>query len=83
MPKHWRIIETSPSGLELTFTNDKTGECTWYTPEGMTAAEILAIPGAKKHWRSIGDVERYMKEMAESKAKFGGEDINSPGPASK
>ena len=77
MPKDWRIIETSPSGLELTFTNDKTGESTWYTPDGMSAAEIFVIPGAKKHWGSIEEVERYIKKMAEDKVKYGGEDIDS------
>lgn len=43
----------------------------------MTAAEILAIPGAKKHWSTTADVEVYIMQMAAVKAKYGGEDINS------
>jgi len=77
IPQDWKILRTSPSGLELTFTNDKTGESTWYTPQGMTSAEILAIPGAKKHWGSTEQVEEYIKKMAQEKARSGGQDINS------
>ncbi|CAA7258990.1 unnamed protein product [Cyclocybe aegerita] len=77
VPADWKIIETSPSGLERTFTNAKTGQSTWYTPEGMTAAEIFAIPGAKKYWSTTADVEVYIAKMAAEKAKYGGEDIDS------
>ncbi|KAF9531838.1 hypothetical protein CPB83DRAFT_903985 [Crepidotus variabilis] len=77
-PADWRIIETSPSGLERTFTNDKTGEETWYTPDGMTASEILKIPGAKKYWKNESDVQKYIKEMAAEKARSDGQDINDP-----
>ena len=74
-PKDWKIIEESPSGLERTFFNRKTVESTWYTPQGMTASEILEVPGAKKYWSTAEEAERYIKEMAEEKAKYGGKDI--------
>ncbi|KAF8966087.1 hypothetical protein BDZ97DRAFT_1756795 [Flammula alnicola] len=75
VPRDWKIIETSPSGLERTFSNEKTGESTWYTPEGMSAAEILAIPDAKKYWSTTEEVEKYIRAMAAEKAKYGGQDI--------
>ena len=74
-PKDWKIIETSPSGIERDFVNKKTGQSTWYTPEGMSASDILSIPGAKKYWSTIEEVEEYIKEMADQKAKNGGKDI--------
>ncbi|RDB30104.1 hypothetical protein Hypma_013843 [Hypsizygus marmoreus] len=77
LPADWRIIETSPSGLERTFVNDKTGESTWYTPVGMSADEILQIPGAKKYWSTKEQVEEYVQQMAAEKAKYGGKDIGS------
>jgi hypothetical protein len=41
----------------------------------MNASDILAIPGAKKYWSTIEEVEEYIKEMADQKAKNGGKDI--------
>ncbi|KIM35471.1 hypothetical protein M413DRAFT_430813 [Hebeloma cylindrosporum] len=73
-PEDWYIVETSPGGNERNFANSKTGEVTWYTPEGMTAEEILAIPDANKYWWTVKDVKRYMKEMAKQKARNGGRD---------
>jgi hypothetical protein len=67
-PKDWKIIETT-GGVDLDFVNKKTGESTWYTPEGMSAAEIFAIRGAKKYWVDVEDVEKYIKEMADVKVK--------------
>ena len=40
----------------------------------MSAAEIFAIPGAKKYWVNVEDVEKYIKKMADEKAKHGGKD---------
>ena len=74
-PKDWQIIETSPGGVDCDFVNKKTGEETWYTPEGMTAAEILAIPGAKKFFPTLERAEAYIKIKKEEKAKNGGKDI--------
>lgn len=37
-------------GLHLAFFHSKGPKATGYTPEGMTAEEILAIPGAKEWW---------------------------------
>jgi hypothetical protein len=75
VPEDWQIIKTSPGGRDKDFVNPKTGEQTWYTPEGATAEEILRIPGAREYWNSVSDVEKYIKEMAEQKAKSGGKDI--------
>ncbi|KIM37925.1 hypothetical protein M413DRAFT_448189 [Hebeloma cylindrosporum] len=74
-PKDWKIIETSSGGLERDFYNEKTGESTWYTPEGMSASDILAIPDAKKYWSTVEQVELYIREMAAQKAKYGGKDV--------
>jgi hypothetical protein len=41
----------------------------------MSAAEILAIPGARKYWSSVDQVEEYIKVMKEQKTKNGGKDI--------
>lgn len=41
----------------------------------MTAAEIFAIPGAKRFWPTIERVEDYIKIKKEQKAKNGGKDI--------
>ena len=73
-PKDWKIIETSPGGVDLDFVNRKTGESTWYTPEGMSGAEIFAIRGARKYWVNVEDVEEYIKKKAAQKAKNGGKD---------
>ena len=35
----------------------------------MSAEEILAIPRAKKYWSTVEEVEKYIKEMAEEKAR--------------
>lgn len=61
--------------MERAFVNDKTGESTWYTPEGMTASEILQIPGARRYWSTNEEVEEYIKRMAADKVKFGGKDM--------
>ncbi|KIM34843.1 hypothetical protein M413DRAFT_32983 [Hebeloma cylindrosporum] len=73
-PANWKIIETHPGGIELEFYNRKTTECTWYTPEGMSATDILAVPDSKKYWSTIEKVERYMRKMAADKIKNGGMD---------
>ncbi|KAF9482074.1 hypothetical protein BDN70DRAFT_875541 [Pholiota conissans] len=76
VPEDWEIIETSPGGVDKDFVNKKTGEQTWYTPAGMTAEEILRIPGATKYWASVKDVEKYIKKMEKQKEDNGGKDIN-------
>ncbi|PPQ71920.1 hypothetical protein CVT26_007181 [Gymnopilus dilepis] len=68
-PKDWKLVEGSPGGVDLLFVHRKTDERTWYTPEGMSAEEILAIPRAKKYWSTVEEVEKYIKEMAEEKAR--------------
>ncbi|KDR70550.1 hypothetical protein GALMADRAFT_159776 [Galerina marginata CBS 339.88] len=70
-PEDWRIIKTSPGGIDRDFVNRKTGESTWYTPEGMSAAEILAVPGAREYWSTVKEVEEYIKEKAEEKKRNG------------
>ena len=73
-PKDWKIIETHLGGIERSFVHRKTNYCTWYTPEGMSPAEILAVPGAWKYWSTVEDVEEYIKEMEKEKAENGGKD---------
>ncbi|KAF9533981.1 hypothetical protein CPB83DRAFT_844891 [Crepidotus variabilis] len=72
-PADWKIIETSPSGLELTFYNTKTEESTFYIPDGFTATDVLNVPGAKKYWHNVADVTKYMKQMEVEKAQDQGE----------
>jgi len=79
VPEDWKIIETSPGGVDKDFYNSKTKEHTWYTPEGMSAAEILSVPDAKKYWSSIKEVEKYMEKMATQKAEAGGKDVTDQG----
>jgi len=74
VPKDWKIIETSPGGVEKSFAHRKTHQWTWYIPEGATAAEILKVPGARKYWSSVEDVEEYMMKMAAEKEKYGDHD---------
>lgn len=40
----------------------------------MSAADILAIPGARKYWSTPEQVEVYIKAMNEQKARHGGKD---------
>jgi ABC-type proline/glycine betaine transport system substrate-binding protein len=51
------------------FTNIVDNTITWYTPEGMTAAEIMQIPKAKKFMQDEEGAELYIKQMAEQKKK--------------
>jgi hypothetical protein len=76
-PTDWDIIEESANGVELTFANIKTGYCTFYTPPGMTAKEILAIPAAQRYWGDEGTVESYIKAKAEERERCGGSDYNN------
>ena len=47
--RHILRIETSPGGTSVDLAYRKTRYGTWYIPEGMSAAEILAVPGAWKY----------------------------------
>ena len=75
IPNDCIIVKTSPGAVECEFVNTKTDIATWFTPEGMSAADILAIPDAKKYWSTIEEVERYIELMNKEKAKNGGKDI--------
>ncbi|RDB20311.1 hypothetical protein Hypma_012634 [Hypsizygus marmoreus] len=77
VPTDWRIIETSPGGVERSFVNDKTGESTWYTPKDLSADEILQIPGAKKYWSTKEEVEEYVQQMNAEEEKYRGKDGGS------
>ncbi|KAJ3510694.1 hypothetical protein NLJ89_g4530 [Agrocybe chaxingu] len=71
-PQDWYTIATSSGGRDLSFEHRVTGEHSWYTPEGMTAAEIMEIPNASKHFRSVEDAKFYIKKMAAEKAEYEG-----------
>jgi hypothetical protein len=68
-PKDWRIIVCAPGDYDLAFVNPVDGGDTWYTPEGMTAAEIMQIPRAKRFFRDEFGAECYIKRMAERKRR--------------
>ncbi|KAH6904998.1 hypothetical protein BKA70DRAFT_1565391 [Coprinopsis sp. MPI-PUGE-AT-0042] len=66
-PKEWQIVPTAPGNQELAFANLADGKDTWYTPEGMTAAEIMQIPKAKRFFKDEESADFYIKYMAEQK----------------
>ncbi|KAH6905011.1 hypothetical protein BKA70DRAFT_1431585 [Coprinopsis sp. MPI-PUGE-AT-0042] len=66
-PKDWKIVPTAPGNQDLVFSNKVEGIITSYTPEGMTAAEIMQIPRAKKYLVHESVAEWYIKHMAEKK----------------
>ena len=67
-PSEWELIgnrtEGYPgiSGVQFHKKGATRGDSPW-PPEGMTAAEILAVPGAKAHWGTIAEVEAYLSYM--------------------
>jgi hypothetical protein len=68
-PKDWRLLVCSPGGCDLAFVNVVDRANSWYTPEGMTAAEIMQIPRAKRLFGDESGAERYIKLMAEKKKR--------------
>ncbi|KAH6905031.1 hypothetical protein BKA70DRAFT_1565413 [Coprinopsis sp. MPI-PUGE-AT-0042] len=68
-PKDWVIVPSAPGDQELMFANVVDNTMTWYTPEGMTAAEIMQIPDAKKFLKDEEGAEFYIKKMAEEKKR--------------
>ena len=67
-PKNWKIVKTHSAG-ELSFYNGATGENSWYTPEGMTAEEILEIPGSNEYFKTKEQAQQYINQMAAEKAR--------------
>jgi hypothetical protein len=51
-----------PGGVGLACVNKKTGEMTGYTPQGMSAEGIVAIPGARRCWVSSEQVKQYIQK---------------------
>ena len=51
----------------MMFQNRVEGTYTWYTPEGMTAAEIMQIPTAKNFFPDEKSAQWYIDKMAEQK----------------
>ncbi|KAH6905298.1 hypothetical protein BKA70DRAFT_1431387 [Coprinopsis sp. MPI-PUGE-AT-0042] len=68
-PKDWVIVPSAPGDQELMFANVVDNTMTWYTPEGMTAAEIMQIPDAKEFLKDEEGAEFYIKKMAEEKKR--------------
>jgi hypothetical protein len=68
-PKDWRIVVAAPGDYDLAFVNDVDGGISWYTPEGMTAAEIMQVPRAKRFFGNESGAECYIKRMAEKKRR--------------
>jgi hypothetical protein len=67
----------SPGGVDLSFVNKKTGERTAYTPQGMSAEDIFAIPAAKRRWGSIEQIEQYIQRKNAEREIRGGEGLVS------
>ena len=53
------------SGVQFHKKDATRGNSPW-PPEGMTAAEILAVPGAKAYWGTIAEVEAYLSFMEQA-----------------
>ena len=53
------------SGVQFHKKGATRGDSPW-APEGMTAAEILAVPGAKAYWGTIAEVEAYLSFMEQA-----------------
>ncbi|KAH6873759.1 hypothetical protein BKA70DRAFT_1577661 [Coprinopsis sp. MPI-PUGE-AT-0042] len=69
-PKEWRIIPCAPGNTDFVFNNVVEGTMTWYTPEGMTAAEIMQIPRAKNYLLHEGVAESEQKKRDRAKGIF-------------
>jgi len=69
-----QIIETSPGGVDLAFVNKKTGECTGFIPQGVSAEEIFSIPAAKRRWSSVEQVEDYIHRKKALREIYGKEE---------
>ena len=50
------------SGVQFHKKGATRGDSPW-PPEGMTAAEILDVPGANAYWGTIAEVEAYLSYM--------------------
>lgn len=63
-PSEWEVINnrTEMSGIQFHQKGTRRGDSQW-PPEGMTAAKILALPGAKAYWGTIAEVEAYLLDM--------------------
>ncbi|KAH6904995.1 hypothetical protein BKA70DRAFT_1431571 [Coprinopsis sp. MPI-PUGE-AT-0042] len=68
-PKEWRIAPTAPGDCEFVFMNMVDQTHTFYTPEGMTAAEIMQIPRARKYLWDEETAKFYIKLRAEKKKR--------------
>ena len=76
-PNEWVIVDERAQDPELVLSpgvdslifRKKGGKKggTRYPPAGMTAAEILDVPNAKKYWRSIAQVRAYMEYVVQAK----------------
>ena len=70
-PSEWELIgnrtEGFPgiSGVQFHKKGATRGDSPWPS-EGMTAAEILAVPGAKAYWGTIAEVEAYLSYMEQA-----------------
>lgn len=65
-PLEWKIVKTSPGGIELQFVNTKTNVRSWHKPRGATAETMLSIPDASKCWSSVDDVKAHKKFLSSS-----------------
>ncbi|KAJ3510767.1 hypothetical protein NMY22_g15873 [Coprinellus aureogranulatus] len=77
-PKDWVITGTSSGNLDMKFGNAVDQSFTWYTPEGMTAEEIMQIPNAKNFFRDAKQAQWYIDDKAKEKAENLAKGIDEP-----
>ncbi|KAJ3515126.1 hypothetical protein NMY22_g14530 [Coprinellus aureogranulatus] len=77
-PKDWVIIGASPGNVDMMFRNHVEDTYTWYTPEGMTAEEIMQIPTAKEFFGNLAAAQWYIDDKAREKVENLAEGINDP-----
>ncbi|KAJ3532458.1 hypothetical protein NMY22_g3508 [Coprinellus aureogranulatus] len=77
-PQDWVIVGASPGNLDMAFQNVVDNSLTWYTPEGMTAEEIMQIPTAKNFFQDEKAAQWYIDAKAKEKAELRAKGIIEP-----
>jgi hypothetical protein len=67
VPADWGFVEGSPGGLDLYLVNKKTGRVSLYNPEGLTAEDLMQVPGVGKYFFSKEGAEEWIKRIAAEK----------------
>jgi hypothetical protein len=67
VPADWGFIEGSPGGLDLYLVNKNTGRVSLYNPEGLTAEDLMQVPGFGKYFFSKEGAEDWIKRISAEK----------------